>query len=88
MDQNRDFIVNWAMNHLSSSTWLQEIIRRAGYQTNELSNYFKMTRCINPEKLDNDVPIALASKIATFQISGRFINVFDPIIDYYLSVEA
>jgi len=84
LGQNRDFIINWAMNHIPSSTWLQEIIRRSMWQTQELSNYLKMSKCGDDVQLARPIPTSLAAKIAKFQMAGNYAAVFEPIIDHYL----
>ena len=85
LGENRDYILNWAMNHLSTSTWLHEIIRRAMWQTQELTNYFKMSKCRDNEKLKEPVPTSLGAIIAKKQVSGKYAAIFNPVIDHYLS---
>ena len=42
LSQNRDFIINWVTNHLSTSGMLQEIIRKTNYQTDEPRSIIKI----------------------------------------------
>jgi len=85
LEQNKDFIINWALTHLTSSTWLQEIVRRSNWQTEELINFFELSKCQPDNRLREPVPKHLASQIAMLQVQGKYTTIFSPVIDYYLS---
>jgi hypothetical protein len=72
------------MNHLSSSTWLQEIMNRTTWQTERMISVLKSSKCLN-QNLFDQVPIRLAAEIASLQISGEYTKIFGPILDHYLS---